>query len=179
MKTWFTSDTHFNHANIIKLCNRPFESIEEMNAVMIANWNLTVNPEDTVYHIGDFAMGDRSLIPGILKQLNGKITLLKGNHDLRNSGDVNKYLAASEMAIYDSLIIRIEGKLLYMTHIPNLEYKEIDPELDFHICGHVHESWNRQGNILNAGVDVHGFKPVSLDTLINMVETKGAGHRGY
>lgn len=179
MRTWFTSDTHFNHVNIINLCKRPFETIEEMNAIMIANWNLTVKPEDTIYHIGDFAMGDRSLIPDIIKQLNGTIVLLKGNHDLRNSGDVNKYLAACVSSIYDSTIIRIEDKLLYMTHIPNFEFKSIDPDIDYHICGHVHESWTRQGNILNAGVDVHGFKPVSLQTLIDMPEIKGESHRGY
>ena len=41
-KVFFTSDTHFKHANIIKFCERPFGSIEEMNEALIANWNRVV-----------------------------------------------------------------------------------------------------------------------------------------
>jgi calcineurin-like phosphoesterase family protein len=56
-KVFFTSDTHFNHANIISYCSRPFSSADEMNREIIARWNAVVGPEDTVYHLGDFAMG--------------------------------------------------------------------------------------------------------------------------
>jgi calcineurin-like phosphoesterase family protein len=56
MTIFFTSDTHFNHKNIIKLCNRPFTSIEEMNEKIIENWNNIVKPEDIVWHLGDFAL---------------------------------------------------------------------------------------------------------------------------
>ena len=78
---WVTSDTHFNHANIIKYCNRPFSSVEEMNETIIANWNKVVSERDIVYHLGDFALGDKSLIPNILRRLNGCIKVIMGNHD--------------------------------------------------------------------------------------------------
>ena len=52
--TFFTSDTHFNHANIIKFCNRPFKDVEQMNDVMIANWNGVIGKDDTVFHLGDY-----------------------------------------------------------------------------------------------------------------------------
>ena len=48
MKYFFTSDSHFHHANIIKYCNRPFSSVEEMNQVMIERWNEVVKPDDVV-----------------------------------------------------------------------------------------------------------------------------------
>ena len=52
--TFFTSDTHFNHANIIKFCNRPFKDVEQMNETLIANWNRTVGIDDTVFHLDDY-----------------------------------------------------------------------------------------------------------------------------
>ncbi|PIP83204.1 MAG: hypothetical protein CO113_03370 [Elusimicrobia bacterium CG_4_9_14_3_um_filter_62_55] len=52
-KIFFTADTHFNHANVIKYCARPFASIDEMNREMIARWNAVVGPEDTVYNSYD------------------------------------------------------------------------------------------------------------------------------
>ena len=56
---FFTSDTHFNHSNVIQYCNRPFSSLDEMNAKLIENWNERVNENDIVYHLGDFAMGKK------------------------------------------------------------------------------------------------------------------------
>lgn len=73
---FFTSDTHFGHVNIIKYCNRPFGSVPEMNAAMIAGWNRHVGPDDTVYHLGDFALGPKVLWPEYRRQLNGRIVFI-------------------------------------------------------------------------------------------------------
>ena len=85
-RIWLISDTHFNHANIIKHCDRPFNSMEEMNKTMIDNWNAVVGKNDLIIHLGDFAFRDaRSFLP----KLNGIILLVLGNHDnteTRNSG---------------------------------------------------------------------------------------------
>lgn len=82
--TFFTSDTHFNHANIIRFCNRPFNDVEQMNETLIANWNRVVQPEDTVFHLGDFCLGGSVEWTKILNRLNGKIYLILGNHDIKN-----------------------------------------------------------------------------------------------
>ena len=90
---YITSDTHFNHSNIIKYCNRPFHDIYEMNQAIIDRWNSIVNDNDIVYHLGDFAFIRRDnlelsyaqqlrqQIREFVDRLNGKIILIKGNHD--------------------------------------------------------------------------------------------------
>ena len=53
-KIWFTSDTHFSSERTLELSKRPFKSVEEMDKILIENWNSVVGQNDTVYHIGDF-----------------------------------------------------------------------------------------------------------------------------
>jgi len=79
--TFFTSDTHFYHENIIKYCSRPFSSVDEMNKAMIDNWNNVVGKNDIVWHLGDFCFGKKDNIMEIFPKLNGKINLVMGNHD--------------------------------------------------------------------------------------------------
>ena len=78
---YVTSDTHFNHKNIIEYCNRPYSSVEEMNKAIIDNWNSVVKDEDTVYVLGDFCLGGKEAIKELCSQLKGHKILIKGNHD--------------------------------------------------------------------------------------------------
>lgn len=79
--TFFIGCTHFDHANIIKLAKRPFNHVDEMNATLVRNWNSVVSPEDTVYHLGDFAWKNHNFW---LSQLKGQIIKVQGNHDPEN-----------------------------------------------------------------------------------------------
>ena len=81
MNTFFTADTHFGHKNIIKYCNRPFASLDEMNETLIENWNKVVSLEDTVYILGDFAYCSKTSVEDFLKRLNGEKHLISGNHE--------------------------------------------------------------------------------------------------
>ena len=71
-KIYFISDTHFNHKNIIKYCNRPFKDVEEMNKVLIENWNNTVTDFNTIFHLGDVALTNESEMKEIISKLKGK-----------------------------------------------------------------------------------------------------------
>ena len=90
--TFYTADPHFGHANILKLCSRPFDTIEEMNEALIKKWNAKVSGSDTVYIIGDmfFRCADPA---AILSRLKGKKILVVGNHDSSwmDKVDLKKY----------------------------------------------------------------------------------------
>jgi calcineurin-like phosphoesterase family protein len=180
VKTFFVSDTHFNHANILKYCSRPWETVDEMNEGLIKNWNETVSPDDVVYHLGDFAMGNRTLIPEILSRLNGRLILVRGNHDFSKSlgyfGEV-----------HDSLVLELDGHRFELAHNPG----HLKQDCDFAMCGHVHEQWVKReiGEIIeadsvsdrayrhpeirpavpvyNVGVDVRGYRPQTLQEILN------------
>lgn len=81
MSTFFISDTHWNHRNIIKYSNRPFKDIQEMNEILIDNWNRNVRPEDNIWHLGDFAFMKVEQIQQLLPRLNGYKMFIAGNHD--------------------------------------------------------------------------------------------------
>jgi calcineurin-like phosphoesterase family protein len=142
-------------------------------------WNEVVKPDDTVYHIGDFAFGDKNNIPSIVSRLNGQKILVLGNHDYHRSGNVLKQItSAGFAAMYNELYAEIDGHKVYFRHIPNMEFKP-NESATYHICGHVHTEFNKVGNILNAGVDVCGYIPQSIDWLIQQPEVRGDPHRGY
>ncbi len=78
---FFTADPHFGHEKIIRHCNRPFRSAEEMYRRLIQNWNNTVTPDEDVYILGDITMRGGEFANGVLLQLNGKKYIVRGNHD--------------------------------------------------------------------------------------------------
>ena len=169
---FFTSDSHFGHARIIELCRRPFSDVNEMNEVLIQRWNSVVGPGDTVYHLGDFFMGPKETVL-LRKRLNGRIVLIKGNHDKKDS--LLKEAGIDE--IHRSLELELDGHKLFLAHIPmHLDSGErFYPEdlkktapvhCDLFLCGHVHGAWKRQGNTINVGADVSDFTPLTLTQLL-------------
>ena len=129
MKIFFTSDTHFNHANVIKYCGRPFGSAEEMNREMIERWNAVVGPEDTVYHLGDFVLGKFVEAPMFLRQLNGaRKILIRGNHDR----GIKQMLAVG----FDEVHEKVEWNGWMLQHHPIKTSRKL-------LCGHIHEKWLR------------------------------------
>ena len=148
---FFTSDTHFWHTNILKYCNRPFKSVEEMNETLILNWNKTVPENGTVFHLGDFSFCGPTKTKEILNQLNGQIILVKGNHDY------NSTLKLFD-EVYPQLHINIENKSIYLNHFPFASF----PDNCFQLFGHLHSnSGIYSKNQYDVGVDNNNYKPVS------------------
>lgn len=175
MTTWFTSDTHFFHKNVIKYCNRPFLTVEEMNETLIDNWNSCVGVDDTVFHLGDFAFCNYTSMAGIFNRLNGRIYLILGNHD---NSTKKKYLEIGFKDVYQSTDL-FE---FHLNHYPTVgESCEIPDRFEskrpkcidkWILCGHIHEKWKFNGNCFNVGVDVHGFKPISLEQVRKEIDNE-------
>ena len=134
---WFTSDSHYGHTNIIRYCKRPFENAEEMNEKLIENWNSVVQPDDIVFHLGDFCFGGAPLWNAMLDRLNGKIYLIFGNHDLKNlkQGFMHRFAWTGFQAQ-----IYIENRLIYLNHYPFLCYAGVyrGENSAWQLFGHVH-----------------------------------------
>lgn len=178
---WYTSDPHLGHKNIIKYCSRPFTDITEMNRTIIDNINARVKPFDTLYIIGDFAFGPRPAIEDYLKRIHCQnVVLVRGNHD-RSTG-IMKLCGFKH--VYEKLLIdeELDGKLVkvYMQHHPSKSTNLLsDYGANYMLCGHVHGNWARRGNMINVGVDVSDFRPLTFQELVNRIQPNPNPHRKY
>jgi len=143
-KIFLIADTHFNHLNIIKYCNRPFLNVEMMNSIMISNWNNTVSNNDIVYILGDFAL-DKERIKHWTEILNGTKYLVKGNHDDYSN---QFYRDCGFKEVYDKPIL-VDFCLL--SHEP-LQLNETTPYFNFY--GHIHNDSKFQDNTTSKCVSV-------------------------
>lgn len=167
MRELFTSDTHFGHVKILEYC--PMRSVlgrttDEMNRSLIERWNAKVRPDDVVYHLGDFAFGNLEFIAGIRKALHGTIVLVRGNHDrspdsLRDCGF---------QLILESAAVKRYDNRVFMRHHPPSEPDQLMQKYraSLFLCGHVHQEFGRRGAIINVGVDVSNFFPLTLPELL-------------
>lgn len=166
---YFIADTHFGHNNSIRLCNRPFSSADEMDEAMIAAWNSRISGNDTVYILGDMFYRSNDT-ESILKRLRGRKRLLIGNHD----GSWMRGLDAARYFIsMDSFLEITDGKhALTLCHYPLLTWKHAMKSYMIH--GHIHNNTSAdywpllasRSNVLNAGVDINGYMPVTFDELM-------------
>lgn len=170
---FFTSDLHFYHENIIRFCNRPFSSVNEMNEKLIDNWNKTVTDDSIIFVLGDVCFGSSSNWNSCLSALKGKKILILGNHDMKNITD-------GAMRFFDyvtqQMFITISNRKVYLNHYPFLCYGgSLRPYKNavFQLFGHVHTSrFTNTGEDFklmkycncyqyDVGVDFNDFRPIS------------------
>ena len=180
---WFTSDPHFGHANIISYCARPYTDVNHMNEMLILNWNAVVQPEDTVYVLGDFSMS-LTYMETVTPRLNGKKILICGNHDhchpahhkgktpAKQEAMTAKYLAAGFSEVHLELHMELSPEIgtVKLYHLPYTDPVDMTNGMPRHskfrlkdegipmLCGHVHQSWlfkrtDKGTPMLNIGID--------------------------
>lgn len=174
---YYTSDLHLGNNNIINHENRPYKSVEEMDAALIVNWNSRVKSEDDVYVLGDFSFKGATKTIKYLEQLNGHIHLIRGNHDFFMSQKTFKDYLNTSGEDEDNPWIMSEGHYAHITdgeyelilcHYPIL-YWENKEKGSIHLYGHVHsyrDCSKMAPNSYNVGVDVNDYYPVTLEELM-------------
>ncbi len=166
-KDYFIADTHFGDSRIIGYENRPFESVQEMDKILIEKWNEIVTVEDTVYVLGDFSSyndikKDRELI----NCLNGDKVLVIGNHDTHRTTKEWRELGFLECSLWP---IIYHGFFL-LSHEPmyinsNMPYANI--------YGHVHGNASYKDaspQSVCISVERIGYQPISMDVIMSKIE---------
>jgi calcineurin-like phosphoesterase family protein len=171
---WLTSDTHFGHFNILKYCSptRPFKDLDEMHAQLIARWNDRVGAEDEVIVVGDMIATrrpDRKLMVGIMQMLNGRKTLVRGNHD----PDTELFLEGGFVDVVDHIWMP-ESRILVIHKVPDPKWgpaelriaQALQPAIVVHGHDHRHETPEHPG-CLNVCADRWNLEPVPWEAVLS------------
>lgn len=165
MSMFFTGCTHFDHANIIRLANRPFASAEEMNETMVERWNAKVKALDTVYHLGDFGfIKEPKRAAEVLARLNGKLHLIHGNHDHEAVKKQARWVTSERYAE-----VLTDAAPFVLFHYPVEEWNGF-----FRNAWHVHAHTHRHEqtgavaikNRVNVTVEAWGYAPAHIDEVL-------------
>lgn len=170
MRTFFTADTHFGHDNIRRLAKRPFQTLEEMDEILIARWNTVVGPQDIVWHVGDFAYQGAASAESYRARLNGEIHLVAGNHDVK----VRKGAPGIFASIHDIAEVKIgKERTVVLCHYPMREWPGAWHGY-WHLFGHVHGRLDAAPNgfSMDVGVDTNTFRPYSIEEITERLEAR-------
>lgn len=188
MTVWFWADPHIGHANIVRLCDRPYGDVEEMNEALLENYNSVVKPTDSAYWLGDIALGKIAETLPLVGLFNGYKLLVPGNHDRIFSGEKQKsidrflpeYSKVFQQILPEVTTFTAGKRTILLSHFPYQgDHTENDRHVDKRpvnrglplVHGHIHGLRKTEGRMLNCGVDVWDYRPVSLDEIIAWMET--------
>ena len=160
---FFTADLHLSHRNIIKYCNRPFSSVEEMNNTIINNWNKKVNDNDTVYILGDLAFGRCNEELSVMK---GEKILIIGDHDI--DIDIRAGFRLQKFALLNA---KFDGQYITLCHWCMRVWAKSHYN-SWQLFGHSHGQLPSIGKSHDVGVDANNFSPLSLDEIIELMKNK-------
>jgi calcineurin-like phosphoesterase family protein len=161
MVLFFTSDTHFGDSRVMRIDRRPFRSIADHDANLIALWNAAVQDGDEIWHLGDFARGSIEQVTALLSQLNGRKHLIIGNNDGKATLKASGW---SSIQHYKELTV--ETQLLILCHYPFRTWNKIGRK-SINLHGHSHARLKPVPRQYDVGVDAWEFRPVPLKTILS------------
>ncbi len=197
---WFTSDTHFGHANILKFePNRPWDETHQMNVGLVERLAALLSAGDELWHLGDIALGYLNATLPFLAMVGVPVTLVAGNHDRlhpyhgeRAERFIEVYREKCQLAhlvLTNTRLTLVDGTEVQVSHFPYPDPSRAGRE-DRHgrlvgdkfaewrpvdeggwlLCGHVHGSWRQRARQINVGVDAWGGRPVSEEELVELIK---------
>ncbi len=166
IRVFFTADTHFGDAHILRQRGARFATIEAHDAALIARWNETVAPEDSVWHVGDFAAhADRAYCAAAFERLNGVKRLVRGNHDSKRV----LALAWADPPVESARITLPDGAgglcRLFLAHYAHRAWPGLWRGTR-HLYGHTHGTLADTRRSCDVGVDAWDYRPVALPAII-------------
>ena len=190
-KLWFTSDTHYNHANICSSTTkwtdpvtcREFTSLEHMNAHLVGNINEVVGQDDILFHLGDWSFGGFEQIERFRNQIVCRnIHIITGNHDHHIENDregiqslfssVNKYL---NLNVKWNVGTPLMGEQRFaLMHFPIASWDNMAKGA-IHLHGHVHFEADKRigaGKMMDVGVDGNGLYPIEMSEVLILMRNQ-------
>ena len=188
-KLWYTSDTHYNHANICSattkwadpLACREFKSLEHMNAHLVGNINEVVGQDDILFHLGDWSFGGFEQIQEFRDSIVCKnVHIITGNHDhhIENNKEgiqslfssVNKYL--NLVVKYNIGTPLMDEARFALMHFPIASWDNMARGA-IHLHGHVHLPFDKRigrGKMMDVGVDGNGLYPIEMSEVLALMD---------
>lgn len=162
MPRYFTSDTHFGDHRILRTAKRPFKTIAEHDARLMALWQETVGADDELWFLGDFAPGyDAERVGELLAALPGEKHLVTGNND-----NASTRTHPGWASVHDYVELVEAETLCILCHYPLRTWnKSGKGSLDLH--GHSHAMLKPLTRQFDVGVDAWDYRPVTLDTMVS------------
>ena len=188
-KLWYTSDTHYAHANICSATTkwadpvtcREFKSLEHMNAHLVGNINEVVGQDDILFHLGDWSFGGFEQIQEFRDRIVCKnVHIITGNHDhhIENNKEgiqslfssVNKYL--NLVVKYNIGTPLMDEARFALMHFPIASWDNMARGA-IHLHGHVHLPFDKRigrGKMMDVGVDGNGLYPIEMSEVLALMD---------
>jgi len=172
---WFTADFHLGHKNIIRYCNRPFDSVEAMNSTILERLNSAVKANDVLYFLGDFCIGPKARALELRREIRcKKIFAVPGNHDKDTCKLTQEFSWLGELAE-----VSINGQRIVLFHYAMRVWNHSSHGA-WQLYGHSHGRLPTPDNLLSmdVGVDTHDFRPWSFDEIRSRMTAKAGSTTG-
>jgi calcineurin-like phosphoesterase family protein len=194
--TWFTSDTHYNHKNIVRGTTswdtsnftpgsshqsvRDFNTLEEHNDELVDRINSLVKEDDTLWHLGDWSFGGHQSIKIFRERLRCKnIHLIFGNHDQHIEPIDSPYRKlfssvqyVKEFSLKHNFLRREDTYIkqkFFLSHYSHQVWNQ-SHHGTIHLFGHSHGSIQGIGRSMDVGVDTHNLYPYHLDEILDIMK---------
>jgi calcineurin-like phosphoesterase family protein len=171
MASFFSSDSHHGHKNVIKYDGRPFNSVEEMDNTIIENHNSVIHKDDDWYFDGDFSF-NKKRTEGYLLRLNGNKFFIKGNHDGKDTIELYKKYGTYLGELAE---VSINGQLIILCHYALRTWNK-SHRGSWHLYGHSHHSLPDDPNSLSFDIGINGkgynYTPLSFEQVSKIMSRK-------